>query len=339
MYDHCVPQGFQSLDGLRKQVNILPAALNEIENEATEYKIKAVANGYIKQLCEFQFYIVLIISTTIFQITDRLSKQLQSIDVSTGEGVTMCGFTKACLLNMRSDIYFDDIWNSALELATGCDADEPKLPRKRKSPLRYEIGATDGDHYESPKQFYRALFYQVIDETVSSLVRRIEDKSIPVLSSVENILYAAWTGAVINKCDLKDVTNHFGDDLNPDKLTSQLYTLNNLKKEEEIKDEIIAWNTRSILTQIGKSSLNPMIPEVMKLGKLYLVNPASTATCERTFSHLRRLKNYLRSTMSQSRLNHVLLLNVYKEHVDHINLEEIINVFENRTEMRRNAFL
>ena len=53
--------------------------------------------------------------------------------------------------------------------------------------------------------------------------------------------------------------------------------------------------------------------------------PATNALSERSFSS--RIKTYLRSTMSQERLNHCMLLNVYKEETDSINLIDIANTF------------
>ena len=47
-----------------------------------------------------------------------------------------------------------------------------------------------------------------------------------------------------------------------------------------------------------------MLSEVDKLIKLYLTIPVTTATAERTFSALKRVKTYLRSSMTQERLNH-----------------------------------
>ncbi len=60
---------------------------------------------------------------------------------------------------------------------------------------------------------------------------------------------------------------------------------------------------------------NISLLEVKTLVKLLLVMPAINDTPER-FSALCRLKNYLRTTMSQQRLNHVMLLHVHKEKVD-----------------------
>ena len=56
-----------------------------------------------------------------------------------------------------------------------------------------------------------------------------------------------------------------------------------------------------------------MLSEVAKLINIVLTVPATTATAERTFSTLRHLKSYLRSSVTQARLNN---LHTHKENTD-----------------------
>ena len=44
---------------------------------------------------------------------------------------------------------------------------------------------------------------------------------------------------------------------------------------------------------------------------------------ERSFSVLRRVKNYLRSTMTESRLNNVMLLHTHKDITDDLDIIKI----------------
>ena len=53
-------------------------------------------------------------------------------------------------------------------------------------------------------------------------------------------------------------------------------------------------------------------PNIHKLFKLLLVLPISTATSERTFSSLRILKTWLRSTMGDNRLSGLALLYIHR---------------------------
>ena len=58
-------------------------------------------------------------------------------------------------------------------------------------------------------------------------------------------------------------------------------------------------------------NLADLMPEFMKLLRLLLTIPASSCTAERSFSTLRRLKNYLRSSMKSNRLNHLSVIYVH----------------------------
>ncbi len=59
-----------------------------------------------------------------------------------------------------------------------------------------------------------------------------------------------------------------------------------------------------------------MFSEVDKLLRLYLTVPVTTTTAEWSFPVLRRIKTYLRSTMSESRLNNIMLLHEHKDFCD-----------------------
>ena len=67
--------------------------------------------------------------------------------------------------------------------------------------------------------------------------------------------------------------------------------------------------------------------EVCLLARLIIVMPASNAVSERSFSAMRHLKTYLRSTMRQSRLSHLLLPNLNQEKVDQLTIDAIGDKF------------
>ncbi len=67
--------------------------------------------------------------------------------------------------------------------------------------------------------------------------------------------------------------------------------------------------------------------EICTLLKLTQVVPATNAESERSASALRRVKSYLRSTMSQSRLNNLMLLHVHKHRTDNLDLKICSNEF------------
>ena len=67
--------------------------------------------------------------------------------------------------------------------------------------------------------------------------------------------------------------------------------------------------------------------EVLILTKLVIVSPATNAVSERSFSALKRLKSYLRSTTEDNRLNHLMVLHVHHDKMDRLDLKKVPNEF------------
>ena len=68
------------------------------------------------------------------------------------------------------------------------------------------------------------------------------------------------------------------------------------------------------------------LPLTWKAYKLLLTAPISVAKDERTFSHLKFVKNY-RSTMGDQRLDNLLLLNREKDLTDSAELSQLLSVW------------
>ena len=77
---------------------------------------------------------------------------------------------------------------------------------------------------------------------------------------------------------------------------------------------------------------------MLQLQQLILVMPATNATSERSFSALRCLKSYLRSTMGNERLNHLMVLHVHKERTDKLDLKCVLNEFVGESVHRTSIF-
>ncbi|KAF0727401.1 zinc finger MYM-type protein 1-like, partial [Aphis craccivora] len=70
---------------------------------------------------------------------------------------------------------------------------------------------------------------------------------------------------------------------------------------------------------------------ILESAKFYCEDvEVSTATAERSFSTLRSLKNYLRSTMSEIRLNGLAMLNIHKE----IDINQVVDTFARKKKRR-----
>ena len=77
-------------------------------------------------------------------------------------------------------------------------------------------------------------------------------------------------------------------------------------------------------------------PNFINALKTYIVLPSSTCEAERSFSTLRRLKTYLRSTITQQRLNDLTVLTTHRDETEALDLNEVVTEFVSRSQIRRN---
>lgn len=77
-----------------------------------------------------------------------------------------------------------------------------------------------------------------------------------------------------------------------------------------------------------------MFPIISSLLKILATLPVSTATAERSFSTLKRVKTWLRTTISQERLTDLCLLNVHRDLNMYDKIEIIINNFASKNKCR-----
>ena len=66
--------------------------------------------------------------------------------------------------------------------------------------------------------------------------------------------------------------------------------------------------------------------------------PATNAVSERSASAMRRVKTYLRSTMTQSRLNNIMVLHIHKHLTDSVDHKKVLNEFASANDERRRIF-
>jgi len=75
-------------------------------------------------------------------------------------------------------------------------------------------------------------------------------------------------------------------------------------------------------------------PNIYKLFQVALTIPIGSATCERSFSCMRRIKNWLRTSMEQDRFSNLAILNIERDMSNNINNNDILEKY-NKIKNRR----
>ena len=87
-----------------------------------------------------------------------------------------------------------------------------------------------------------------------------------------------------------------------------------------------------------KNSYKVCLPNIHKLLLFHNTVPFSSATAERTFSGMRRIKTWLRSTMSSNSLNNKMFSMMHKKRIDTVDIKCIAKEFVSRNERRQQYF-
>ena len=302
-----------------------------LEQKGLESEIKARLNGIKAQMEQFSFLFGLLLSQIIFQHADNLSRTLQSQSVSASEGQQVAEMVVKTLETLRNEQSYNMFWEKVNKASREYGTDEPKLPRKRKMPQRFQIGNDDGYFQQNAQSHYRQLYFQVLDVTIACIKSRFSQEGYKILKHTENLLLNASSNANYDE-EMKIVTEFYKDDLNKEKLATQLQLLPCLF-DEAVNISVLKTKFMQLTT-----AQKVLFDEVALLWKLLLCIPATNATSERSFSTMRRVKSYLRGSMGQERLNHLMILNVHKHQTDDLNLKAVANDFINSKTQRSSYF-
>ena len=90
-----------------------------------------------------------------------------------------------------------------------------------------------------------------------------------------------------------------------------------------------------ILTFLIANDMHVVFPNISTLYKLFMTLPVSSATAERSFSRLKLIKSYLRSTMSESRLTNLALLSIERELSYNLDYDCVVDTFSNMKNRRK----
>ncbi len=218
--------------------------------------------------------------------------------------------------------------------------DEPVLPRYRKAPRRLDGGAQP-HRYSCPKDRYRHAYFEVLELASGEVDKRFDQSDLGVIQEIESLLLGAANGKDIPEIP-KQVTEFFEKKVDPARLRIQLLMLPDaIKTAHEGTPVTIkrVTNLRTVADTLNQSAIyKGMLGEVDKVLHAYFTFPVTSATAERSFSSLRRIKTFLRNTMTHQRLNNLFLLYVHSERTDTLDLIAIAKEFVATNNRRMNYF-
>ncbi|KAM1723629.1 hypothetical protein ACFX13_022258 [Malus domestica] len=262
----------------------------------------------------------------ILAAVNEVSKDLQSKDMLIDVAIEQVQGLIAYFEKYRETRFAEAMIN-AKKLAIEMEID-PVFPEKRQVRRKRHFDENEGESSQPTEQsaeesFMVHYFLYIIDQAIGSLKRRFEE-----YQAYDDIFGFLFTSERLNSMDnnkLKDSCDRLQNFLKKDELfdvdgDALLVELKLLRERlpKEIKTSI------DILNYLKRMRC---FPTASVAYRILLTIPITVASAERSFSKLKLLKSYLRSTMLQERLNGLALISIESDFLEKIDYEVLIDDF------------
>ncbi|KAJ8915305.1 hypothetical protein NQ315_014813 [Exocentrus adspersus] len=302
------------VDGFFEIVSALEELMSEEHDKA--------ANPLHKALCSFPFLVTICIMEKVLGITYFISKFLQTeiMDIVTAMNAVESTIEK--LQSIRNEETFAVTFNQACELANQVGV-IPTLPRTvgtQRYRNNYEVHNGDCTSY-----YRQSIFYPYLDDLLSSFNERFKSNS-NILKSLTFLLPSKVSNSTFN--DVRPAIDFYKEDLSEDIYPAILEAEFDFWKQKWLNEKDTPNNPLEALRQCPEE----FFPNIRVLLKILSILPVTTASAERSFSTLKRIKTYLRNSTSETRLNGLALMNIHRD--INIDVNIITDMFASKKERR-----
>lgn len=283
------------------------------------------ASSLLKSIETFDFIFCLNLLKFVFNETNILSKYLQTPSINYSSVRLMAQQTINTFKDSRTQDKFNSLWIETQDIVEKYDLEEAKLPRERKIPLKIGGGRSQQNSINVKDYYLINIFYVVLDIIIADIEERFKENNLTLLNAMNDVLTS----------DLPDVASYNllsnTYDINNSELQSEVNILNRMFKQSQNDMKETALNCR--ISYILSNNIQVGFPLYVQILKLFLTLPTNTATCERSFSTLKRIKTYLRSTTGQDRLNSLAILYIHRN--QEVDKDKVIKEFDATENGRR----
>ena len=175
------------------------------------------------------------------------------------------------------------------------------------------------------------IFFVLVDMAVTSLKDRF--KELMVFKDIFGFLLSSGTLKSLSDNELEECCTKFAETFSLD--GSSDVEVYDLISELKIMRFTLPNGVMSAMEIFGHVREVDCYPNISIAYHILFTVPVMVASAERSFSKLKLLKNYLRSTITQERLNGLATLCMEKKLMDEIDIDPIISDFAPRNVRRK----
>lgn len=321
---------FAAVDTVCSTFDSIIATLEAIGNGTDKAK-SVEAKGILFQIHSIKFVVSLVVFSRILSCTKRLSDQLQSKDIDISKAVELVSATIETLQEFRDkESRWDEIVKYTQDVVELHDIHTlSSHPRRRRVASRRHADAiileTTGvrDNDVTYEGLRRSIYIPIIDCMLSELNQRFAGHTLDIMQAIQSCNPKA--SSFLDPQKLLPIVNAYN--LSKDMLAEECP----LAKRTLVSKSISS--VYEIFVELAP--LRNAFPTLLKLLQIVLTVAVSSASCERTFSSLKRIKTWLRTTMTEQRLTDLAINSIERDISSQLSTEQVLEEFAASDNNRR----
>ncbi len=293
---------------------------------------RGAAHNLLPAICDFSFISFLFFWSDVLQEVNLAQKYMQTPGITLDMVATKLRALKVFLEKQRMNVVDNAIQQALAKCEELNISTEKRTRRKSRMPGEEARDAGLSLQQETKKAMLECLdrFHIELDtrgKAVNDILLTfcaVQPDHIICASDEEIQLYVAKVTAVY-------------DELSEEDLCLEIPRLRRHLQAAEINlEEAKHWTVLQFL-QFIKWDFVESLPYLTLALRFFLTICVSVASCERSFSKMKLIKNYLQSTMSQSRLSGLAVLSIENELTRQTDFDDVIDLFATM-KTRRHSF-
>ncbi len=286
------------------------------------------ATSLSRQMEKLEIAILCCVWNTVLQRVQKTSTQLQMVALDLSNAVALVGSLRDFIADLRDQ--FERFESTAKNMSSCVSqtykTDIQRERRRKKQPD--DSSVTDSQSTMSGRQkFQVCVFNVIIDKLVAELDRRYKsykdlEQSFGFLSNMHTITSEELRSNAL--CLQKKYHTDLQDDF-----PEEIAQFKDFTKNEKNKCVV------ALLQLLRRKNLQSVFPNVDIALRIFLTLPVTNASGERSFSKLSLVKNCLRSSMLQERLNHLTLMSLESDILRSLDFSDIIKDFSFRKSRKK----
>ncbi|KAL0159686.1 hypothetical protein M9458_043411, partial [Cirrhinus mrigala] len=269
----------------------------KVREQTKDSTVKVEANSLAEEIGSFRFQICWVIWYDILSRINTTSKHLQSTNMQLDVAVGLIKKNKENLHSYRTT-GFVDAQVSAKEICEQMNIEAVlKEKRLRSTKRHFAYEAADEPQSDAMKRLEVSFFNVVVDCCIQSLEDRFQS-----LREVKDNFGVLLGFSQLDSQTRMDQCKLLGDkltcgeeaDVDGGALATEMESLPELPQEKMTAFEL--------LTYLSQNEICELYPNLWVALRIASTLPVTVASAERSFSKLKLIKNYLRSSLVQERL-------------------------------------